>query len=99
MTHDPHSEALADTIIDLVWRILRRGDAPVARVYTAHFTAINSGDANLADITLTNGNVVKGCPHLNADTFAVGDPLLVITGPGVPFTIVGKIVGDITAAL
>lgn len=95
MNHDE----LADSIIDLVWRILRRGDAPVAKVYTAHFSAINAGDPNLGDITLTSGSLVKGCPHLNSDTFSIGDPILVMSGPGVSYTIIGKIVGDITLAI
>lgn len=92
-----NSDVLADAIIDLVWRVLRRGDAPVAKVYAAVFKNVNADDANLADITMVpNGAVVKGVPHMNADTFSVGDALLIITGPNIPYTILGKTVGDIT---
>jgi hypothetical protein len=90
---------LADEIISLVYRVLRRGDAPVAKVYAAVWNNVNAGSASLSDITLVEGlSQVKGCPKMNADTFAANDPILVIHGPGIPYTIIGKTVGDIKLA-
>jgi hypothetical protein len=94
MNHDH----LADSIISLVYRVLHRHDAPVAKVYSAIWNNVNAGDALLSDITLViGGSPVKGCPKITSATFTSGDPILVIKGPGIPWTILGEILGDITA--
>ena len=93
MNHDE----LADAIISLVYRILGRHDAPVAKVYSAVWNNANAGDAALSDITVVVGaSPVSGCPQIGTTAFIAGDPILVIKGPGVPWTILGKITGDIT---
>lgn len=92
-THDK----LADSIISLVYRVLGRGDAPVAKVHQAVFSNVNAGDANLSDVVLIHGNSpVTGVPKIGSGSFTAGDPLLIITGPNTPYTIIGKVFGDIT---
>ena len=93
-------DKLADSIISLVYRVLGRGDAPVAKVFSAVWQNVNAGDALLSDIQLTNGaSPVKGVPKVTSGTFVAGDPILVIKGPGVPYTILGKLLGDVTAVI
>lgn len=94
-----HDE-LADAIIDLVYRVLGRHDVPVAKVYSAVWQNANAGDALLSDILFVVGNTtVKGVPQIGTTSFVANDPVLVIKGPGVAWTIIGKVNGDITAAL
>jgi hypothetical protein len=99
MVAKANHDALADSIISLVWRILRRHDAPVAKVYTGFWKNANPGDASLSDVILTSGEPVTGCPKIGSPSFSVNSPVLLIKGPGVPWTILGVFQGDITQAV
>jgi len=89
-------DRLADSIVTLIYRVLGREDAPVAKVQMAIWKAANSTDSNLSQVRLLNGTQLDYIPKLSGLSFSANDPILVLYGPGVPYTIIGKVVGDIT---
>lgn len=92
------ADKFVDGMVALIYRILRRRDAPVARCYMAYFVQDNAIDSNLADIRKLDGSLVAGLPTLSSvPALTANDPILVLTGPAVPDTVIGKVVGDITA--
>lgn len=93
----PSYDDLADSIVNFVYRALRRSDAPVARLYMGFWVSVNSLDSNLSKVRFADGTTVDAVPKLSsAGTLVANDPILIARGPGIPLTILGKALGDIT---
>lgn len=91
-------DALAQAIIDMIYKVLNRSDSPAASVQMGIWLATNALDSNLSKVQLVNGSTVDGVPRSsNATGLSANDIILLIRGPGVPLTILCKVVGDVSA--
>lgn len=92
-------DGVVDAIVNLIYRVLNRPDAPLAHVYIYIWQNVNANDSNLSDLTDLRGNSIVGVPKATSDTFSQMDTVLCTRGPGVPITIIGKMRGDIRNTL
>ena len=93
-----HDE-LADIIIACIYKILKKTDSPVAKTQMGYFVATEAVDANLSQVSLIDGSLVRFIPKSdNIGAMSVGDELLLLRGDKVPLTIICRVIGDITLA-
>src|SRR5688572_13854780 len=95
---------IADEEVDAFRQMMRNeiqrylGNMKSPFVY-ATWVAAESGDANLSEVTLAGGTTANFVPKAAHVTGLVaGQTVLCVKGPGVPLTIVARVVGDITTA-
>lgn len=92
---------LADAIVgSAVETVMKQLGNVVSPFVYATFVAVEAADADLSKVTLSgSATVARFVPKLSHVTgLSAGQTLLCIKSKGVPLTIIGRVVGDISLA-
>jgi hypothetical protein len=89
-----------DNVVKAVYTYVRTLiDQSAHKFFQGKWVGAESVDANLSSVTIDglSYRFIRKCSHVTG--LSSNDNILLIKGPGTPMTIIGKLVGDITAAV